>query len=98
KRVVVLGVEETRILYCHHGRLAQPLDTGWTEIDYPGPNELVHARDRLRLRTQHRFAQVHSGFRKRERVCKEYSLADFDSIFLALHQRTVGVDLLPRRR
>ena len=40
---------------------------------------------------------MHSGFRQRKHVRKEYSLVDFDAVFLALHQRAVGFDLFPRR-
>ena len=45
ERVIILGIEEARILYRHHGRLALPFDTGWTEIDHPVSNEFVHPRD-----------------------------------------------------
>ena len=85
ERVIILGIEEARILYRHHGRLALPFEAGWTEIDHPVSNEFVHPRDRLLLRAQHRFAQVHSGFRKRERVRQENPLVDLDAIFFALH-------------
>ncbi len=85
ERVIILGIEETRILHRYHGRLALPFEAGWPEIDHPVSDEFVHPRDRFLFRAQHRFAQVHSGFRKRERVRQENPLVDLDAIFFTLH-------------
>ena len=98
ERVVVLGVEEARVVDRHHRRLAAPLHPRRAEIDHAVLDELAHALDRFRLRQQHGLAEMRAGIGQRQHLREENALVDLDAVLLALHQPAFGVDLLLRRR
>ena len=87
ERVVVLGIEEARILDGDDRGLALPLDLGRTEIDHVVLDELAaHARSTSMLRQQHGVAQMHAGVGVGQHMRQENALIDFDAVLLALHQ------------
>src|SRR6185369_9596092 len=59
ERVVVLGIEEARVLHGDHCRPALPLHLGRTEINDARFDEFRAPRERLRSRQQHGVAEMH---------------------------------------
>ena len=94
ERVVVLGIEEARIIDGDHRGLALPLDARGAEVDHATLDEFSAALQGFRFRHQHRFAKMQPRVGDSQHLGKKDTLIDFDAVFLALHQRAFGIDLL----
>ena len=87
ERRLVLGVQEARIIHCHHRSASLALHACAREIEPAPPLEFGEARSRMRMRQQHRVAKMAACHAIGEHGGKEEPLVDFEAALVLLQPR-----------